>query len=105
MTTSNSEPLPTDPGNYRKKPVVIQAVHFTKELAFACLEGKQQAPFGLHVSGDWHPERGVVYRAWVSIETLEGVMRAEIDDWIIKGVKGELYPCKNDIFEATYEPA
>ena len=39
----------------------------------------------------------------VSIETLEGTMKATFEDWIIKGVKGELYPCKPDIFEATYE--
>ena len=37
------------------------------------------------------------------IPTLEGEMRAEIGDWIIRGVKGELYPCKPDIFELTYE--
>ena len=42
---------------------------------------------------------------WVAIPTLEGTMRAEIGDWIIRGVKGEFYPCKPDIFEATYEPA
>lgn len=41
----------------------------------------------------------------VSIKTLEGVMRAEPGDWIIKGVKGELYPCKPDVFAATYEDA
>ena len=41
----------------------------------------------------------------VDIETLEGTMRAEPGDWIITGVKGERYPCKPDIFEATYEPA
>lgn len=39
------------------------------------------------------------------IETKEGRMRADPGDWIIRGVKGELYPCKPDIFEATYEPA
>jgi hypothetical protein len=38
------------------------------------------------------------------IETLEGVMKANVGDWIIKGVKGELYPCKPDVFEMTYEP-
>jgi len=37
------------------------------------------------------------------IVTLEGEMRADLGDWIIKGVKGEFYPCKPDIFEATYE--
>ncbi len=39
------------------------------------------------------------------IATLEGVMRAEPGDWIIRGVKGEIYPCKPDIFAATYDPA
>jgi hypothetical protein len=39
----------------------------------------------------------------ISIRTLEGVMRAELGDWIIKGVQGEFYPCKPDIFAATYE--
>lgn len=37
------------------------------------------------------------------INTLEGKMTADVDDWIIKGVKGEFYPCKPDIFEMTYE--
>lgn len=41
----------------------------------------------------------------ISIETLEGTMRADVGDWVICGVKGELYPCKPDIFEQTYEPA
>ena len=39
------------------------------------------------------------------IDTLEGVSTVSIGDWVIKGVKGEFYPCKPDIFEATYEPA
>lgn len=39
----------------------------------------------------------------VEIETLEGVMKADRGDWIIRGVKGELYPCKNDVFEMTYK--
>ena len=39
------------------------------------------------------------------IDTPEGVMMARMHDWIIRGVKGEIYPCKPDIFEATYEPA
>lgn len=41
----------------------------------------------------------------LAIKTLEGVMTAQVGDWIIKGVKGEFYPCKPDIFEATYVPA
>lgn len=90
---------------YRKKPVVIEAVQLTRELALACLMREQEAPFGLSVSGDYNPERRKLYKAWIAINTLEGVMRAELDDWIIKGVKGELYPCKPDIFAATYEAA
>ena len=41
----------------------------------------------------------------IEIDTLEGVMTAHIGDWIIRGVAGEFYPCKPDIFAATYEPA
>jgi hypothetical protein len=41
----------------------------------------------------------------LDIHTLEGVMRADLGDWIIRGVKGEVYPCKPDIFAATYDPA
>ena len=39
----------------------------------------------------------------VEIETLEGIMKANKGDWIIRGVKGELYPCKPDVFDMTYE--
>lgn len=42
---------------------------------------------------------------YLRISTLEGEMRAEVGDWIIRGVQGEFYPCKNEIFWATYEPA
>jgi hypothetical protein len=42
---------------------------------------------------------------WIDIQTLEGAMRAELDDWIIKGVKGEFYPIKDSIFRETYEAA
>lgn len=78
---------------FRKKPVVIEAVQLTKETF-----------------DDPHPNEnhvpGVIYNPFARcafIRTLEGEMRADIGDWIIKGVKGELYPCKPDIFEATYE--
>lgn len=90
---------------YRKKPVVIDAVqlnadsfdevesfigvtsgvfrHYNHEGDFL----KKQNPQGLH------------------IKTLEGTMLASLGDFIIKGVNGEVYPCKPDIFEKTYEPA
>lgn len=88
---------------FRKKPVVIEAVQFTEAVAIACLIDREPAPFGLIVSGDYHPERRTVSRAWISIKTLEGTMRADMGDWIIKAVQGEFYPCKPDIFEETYE--
>lgn len=87
---------------YRKKPVVIEAYQFENKV------GRDTRP-------DWimdavkdgiihfHHER--LNPPYLTIQTLEGEMRASLGDWIIRGVKGELYPCKPDIFEATYEPA
>ncbi|WP_218924661.1 hypothetical protein [Streptomyces sp. or20] len=86
------------PEKFRKKPVEIEAVHLTNgvapdEVASWC--GGRVAP---------HPEQNYTGGALViEIDTLEGTMRAEPGDWIIKGVAGEFYPCKPDIFEATYE--
>lgn len=88
---------------FRKKPVVIEAIKWTGDnlkeiIAFT----------GRHPSSkDWtwdHFEQ-VVRTAGLKIFTLEGDHMAAVGDWIIKGVKGELYPCKPDIFAATYEPA
>ena len=90
---------------FRKKPVVIEAVQFTEDVAKRCLIDKQPSPFGLSVTGSFHPGRREINYAEIFIPTLEGTMKADLGDWIIKGVKGELYPCKPDIFEATYEPA
>ena len=57
----------------------------------------------------WFRKRPIQIKAYqtdveIQIETLEGVMTASPGDWIITGVNGEKYPCKNDIFEKTYEP-
>jgi len=50
-----------------------------------------------------HLERvGKTIEGYVEIETLEGTMRGNVGDWIIRGINGEFYPCKNDIFEKTY---
>lgn len=84
---------------FRKKPVVIEAIECTAELGMlrdditprwlmeACKSGT--VTFLL--------DKGI------AIETMEGTMKADIGDWIIRGVQGELYPCKPDIFEQTYE--
>lgn len=81
---------------FRKKPVVIEAIQFTRVPT---------------VAPDWLAEayrEGVVWyhggdEPYLTIKTLEGDHRANVGDWIIQGVKGELYPCKPDIFAATYE--
>ena len=73
---------------FRKKPVVIEAIQFRGN--FDELEQ--------FVGGDAEFRGGKLV-----IATLEGAMTADPDDWIIKGIKGEFYPCKPDIFAATYE--
>jgi len=86
---------------YRKKPVVIEAIQWTGDNLAAVI-----GHVGRHSSvGDWRWEdyEDLVRREGLKIYTLEGKMNADIGDWIITGVKGERYPCKPDIFEATYE--
>ena len=81
---------------FRKKPVVIEAWQNTDD--------PRQMPLWLDEA--WRNAKvRFVGGGVIDIHTLEGVMRAELGDWIICGVKGELYPCKPDIFEATYEVA
>jgi len=77
---------------YRKKPVVIEAVQHTKENLKAVLDFTMTNP-DIELRD---------YNRIVCIKTLEGVMEANLGDWIIKGEKGEFYPCKPDIFDATY---
>lgn len=85
---------------FRKKPVVIEAVKFEDTIeSLKQLAGLYDLGEPVRVSYQ-NPDKPVVL-----IKTLEGVMTAQIGDYIIKGVKGELYPCKPDIFEATYEEA
>lgn len=85
---------------FRKMPVVIDAVQFTGENAPDLINWMQ----GAHVAAIRSHHRDGA-RTCIEIETLEGTMTADPGDWIIRGVKGELYPCKPDIFAATYEAA
>lgn len=78
---------------FRKKPVVIEARQYDGTNLFEL--GKWM---GLGVFQE-------TFDGNMPIETLEGTMEAAPGDWIIRGVKGEFYPCKPDIFAATYEPA
>lgn len=80
---------------YRKKPVVIEAKQWNGENA----DEIQTFLF----DGNQHAAHGWVKGQYVEIGTLEGLMVASIGDWIIKGVAGEFYPCKPEIFAATYD--
>jgi hypothetical protein len=82
---------------YRKKPVVIEAWQWRP---LSSEHTDREVPHWLVMSNyDIGPGNTLL------IHTLEGTMTADPDDWIIKGVKGEVYPCKPDIFAATYDPA
>lgn len=90
-------------GRFRKKPVVVEAMQFnghnrmeiehwaglTNVFASLVLEPTKDNPSG----------------SYLQIKTLEGIMAAIPGDWIIRGVNGEFYPCKPDIFAKTHEPA
>lgn len=87
---------------YRKKPVEILAVIWTGENLIEITEftqGCKVDPMHPH----WDDYVGIVSEKGLSIHTLEGEMKASIGDYIIKGVAGECYPCKPDIFIKTYE--
>ena len=72
---------------YRKKPVVIEAEQYSsgKKIEGVCVENCDNVMRGPH------------------IHTLEGIMVVSLGDWVIKGIKGEFYPCKPDIFKLTYD--
>jgi len=87
---------------FRKLPVIIEAVQYTEDMASAVIAG-EDAPWGL-APQMVTSEEGCPYRTGrLLIATLEGTMLVSPGDWVITGVKGEKYPCKPGIFEATYE--
>ena len=80
---------------YRKKPIVIDAFQFGKA------EDIIEEEIGFVEGEDWWSSIGG--GGTITIPTLEGDLTAQPGDYIIKGIAGEFYPCKPDIFEATYE--
>ena len=74
---------------YRKKPVIIDAWQNVPNASI---------PLWFKCKGGCEPG------TTIKIVTLEGIMEASPGDWIIRGIKGEIYPCKPDIFAATYDP-
>lgn len=85
------------PQKYIKKPVVIEAIKFTRDNWDKVYE------FTNGIASDMVIERCPNGKCWCTVSTLEGDYKAMEGDYIIKGVKGEFYPCKPDIFEQTYE--
>ena len=81
---------------FRKKPVVIEAFNFTGGMSYdeMCVDWGD-------IFADVAKHQNVINV--IDIQTLEGTMTAHLGDWIIRGVKGEFYPCNPDIFEQTYE--
>lgn len=78
------------PLTFRKKPVPVQAMQFASEA-----DGS--------IIAQWCGGTNENSPAEIQIPTLEGVMTARLGDWIIRGVRGEHYPCRGDIFAETYE--
>jgi len=82
---------------YRKKPVIVEAIKW---------DGKKETYYEIReVLASNYPRRIAIGAGdnCLYIDTLEGTMKANIGDYVVKGVKGEVYPCKPDIFETTYE--
>lgn len=86
--------------NYRKKPVVIQAFQWTGNESQ--IEDPEWIVDAIRKGAVCFAEEPAPFA--MIIETLEGYMTASPGDYIIRGIRGEIYPCKPDIFEATYEP-
>lgn len=96
---------------YRKKPVEIEAIQFMGSSSYMAI-CQWAREHGIKSDRDEGtpstPSLEELFRfesPIMLIRTLEGTMAANPGDWIIRGVKGEFYPCKPDIFEATYEAA
>ncbi len=87
---------------FRKKPVVIEAMQFPGHSVTSV---DPMMAFDDWIAGVQGETKCRYRGSSFIIPTLEGEMEASPGDWIIRGVKGELYPCKPDIFAATYEPA
>ena len=90
--------------SYAKKPVVIQALRWTgsnlKEI-ITFTDGPPDVR-SEHAAMKWEEYEDLVEKEGLKIYTLEGKMSASVGDYIIKGVRGEFYPCRKDIFEETY---
>lgn len=85
---------------FKKKPVVIEARQFVSNNELEDVNMNELVDWVNHSGGEAFHDGTSIY-----IETLEGRHRADVRDWIIKGIKGEFYPCKQDIFANSYDLA
>jgi hypothetical protein len=89
---------------FRKKPVEIEAMQTAPVDPLVAEKDREEQN---RLVAQWIVNEGGDVcdfgRSWIEIKTLEGVMTASPGDWIIRGVQGEFYPCKPDIFAETYE--
>lgn len=79
---------------FRKRPVIIEAIQYTAD----------EKSWNAIIAMGCKPNQSEHDGSSIRIPTLEGEHICSVNDWVIKGVKGEFYPCKPDIFEMTYEP-
>lgn len=86
---------------FRKKPVTIEAIQFSG-TAYSAAEIEKWSDD--RVVPLVYPDDITLNSRKLTIETLEGTMTANEGDWVIRGVKGEFYPCKDTIFRMTYQP-
>ena len=94
---------------FKKRPVIIEAVQLRWDTRGEVCdfvgvgEFSKGKPEGCFIDKNGQPTQDCTEEIGLRIPTLEGIMLARQNDWIIKGVKGEFYSCKPDIFEMTYE--
>lgn len=90
---------------YVKKPVEIEAIQLKEDNIIEVFDFLDEANYKETKSAEEleNFSQMILKQGYIEIETLEGYVKASFGDYIIKGVKGEFYPCKPDIFQATYE--
>ena len=90
---------------YIKKPVQIEAIQLKEDNIIEVFDFLDGANYKQTKSSEELEDfsQMILKQGYIEIETLEGIMKANFGDYIIKGIKGEFYPCKPDIFQATYE--
>ena len=90
---------------YVKKPVEVKAIQLKEDNIIEVFDFLDGANYKETKSSEELEDfsKAMLEQGYIEIETLEGMMKASFGDYIIKGIKGEFYPCKPDIFQATYE--